>query len=301
MKVLRWTVLGGLIGLGGYWLVRYLRPEHSALVLNDSVVLITGASSGIGRAYTNAFARRGARVALAARRAELLGEVHQEIEPYAADVLIVPTDVTEDVQLKNLVETTLKRYGQIDVLVNNAGLEMSGPVQRHSTADIRHLVEVNTASAMCLTRLCLPSMLARRSGWIVNVASMAGRNFVPFSPVYTASKAGLLAFSDSLRRQLEDTGVEVVSVLPFYTHTEMVPSHVERIVEQRYGRSVDTPDYVAEHTIDGLLKGRHEIQFGGTIEQAATWAERHFPWLMSLVWRAFMTPEIIAASDYGEL
>jgi short-subunit dehydrogenase len=299
MKLLRWTMLGGVIGLGGYWLVRYLRPEHSALVLNNSVVLITGASSGIGRAYANAFARRGARMVLASRRAELLRAVHKEIEPYAADVLIVPTDLADDAQLQNLVETTLQRYGQIDVLINNAGLEMSGPLQKKSTAAIRHLVEINTASAMCLTRLCLPSMLARRSGWIVNVASMAGRNFVPFSPVYTASKAGLLAFSDALRRQLEGTGVEVVSVLPSYTSTEMVPPHVERLVKQ-YGLSVDTADYVAEHTVDGLLKGRREIQFGGLIVQMATWAERHFPWLMSLVWRAAMTPEIIAASDYGE-
>jgi hypothetical protein len=79
----------------------------------------------------------------------------------------------------------------------------------------------------------------------------------------------------------------------------MVPPEVEQLAK-RHGMTVDEPGYVAERTIDELLKGRHEIQFGGLMEQAATWAERYCPWLMSLVWRVAMTPEIIAASDYDE-
>ena len=98
-------------------------------------------------------------------------------------------------------------------------------------------------------------MLARRTGWVVNVASMAGRIWCRFRRSYTASKAGLLAFANSLRRQLDGTGIEVVSVLPGYTHTPMVPSQVEQLAKQ-HGMTVDTPDYVAEHTIDELLEGQ---------------------------------------------
>ncbi|MCS6871752.1 MAG: SDR family NAD(P)-dependent oxidoreductase, partial [Anaerolineae bacterium] len=121
LRRLRWFLLGSAASVAIYWLIRFLRPEHSPLVLNRAVVIITGASSGIGRAYALAFARRGARVVLAARRAALLEEVRAEIATYAADVLCVPTDVNDDAQLEHLVKTTLERYGRIDILVNNAG------------------------------------------------------------------------------------------------------------------------------------------------------------------------------------
>ncbi|MFQ3535755.1 MAG: SDR family oxidoreductase [Aggregatilineales bacterium] len=296
MRRFRWFLLGSAASAAAYWLMRYLRPEHSPLVLKQAVVIITGASSGIGRAYALAFARRGARVVLAARRAALLEEVRAEIATYAADVLCVPTDVNNDAQLEHLVQMTLHHYGRIDILINNAGLAIQGLLQNHDPKYIREMVSVNLASAINLTRLCLTPMLAQRSGVIVNVSSVGGKVPNATAPAYAATKAGLNAFSDALRRQLEGTGVRVVTVLPSYTETDMLSPVVQDYVRD-LGFIVDTPQYVAEHTIDELLKGEQEIWFGGFSTRAIAWLERHLPFISTLVQRALVTPEVIALTE----
>ncbi len=296
MRRFRWFVLGGAASLAAYWLVRYLRPEHSPLVLNQAVVIVTGASSGIGRAYALAFARRGARVVLAARRAALLEEVRAEIATYAADVLCVPTDLNDDAQLERLVQTTLERYGRIDILINNAGIALQGLLQNHDPSRVREMVSLNLAAAINLTRLCLPAMLRQGSGVILNVSSVGGKVPNATAPAYAATKVGLNAFSDALRRQLDGTGVRVVTVLPSYVDTEMLSPLVQDYVRD-LGFTIDTPQYVAEHTIDELLKGEQEIWFGGFAVRAFAWLERHLPFFSTLLQRALITPEIIALTE----
>ncbi len=291
-----WIMLAG--AAGAYWLYQRLQPEPSRLVLNERVVVISGASSGIGRAYANAFARRGAKVVLAARRDELLEAVRAEIAPYAADALAVPTDVTDDAQLQNLVDTTLQRFGQIDVLVNSAGIDASGPLHNIPPDSIRRMIDTNLSSALCLIGLCLPSMLAHGSGRIVNVASVAGAIATPYYASYSASKHGIIALSDALRRELDGTGIEVVSVLPYWTYSEIItPEVAKTLVEAGY--KIDSPEHVAQRTIEGLADGKREIYFGGPTTRAAIWLERHFPALMSLVWRAQVTPSFIETSRAG--
>lgn len=296
MRRLRWFLLGSAASVAAYWLVRFLRPEHSPLILKQAVVIITGASSGIGRAYALAFARRGARVVLAARRAARLEEVRAEIATYAADVLCVPTDVTDDAQLEHLVQTTLNRYGRIDILINNAGVVMQGMLHNHDPKRAREMVNTNLAAAINLARLCLPPMLAQRSGVIINVSSVGGAVPNATTPAYTATKAGLNAFSSALRRQLEGTGVRVVTVLPAYTDTDMLSPAIQDYVRD-LGFTVDTPHYVAEHTIDELLKGEQEIWFGGFTTRAFAWLERHLPFVSTLAQRALITPEVIALME----
>lgn len=292
----RWFLLGGAASAAAYWLMRYLRPEHSPLVLNQAVVIITGASAGIGRAYALAFARRGARLVLAARRAEALEEVRAEVATYAAAVLCVPTDINDDAQLEALVQTALDHYGRVDILINNAGVVDYGTLQNHHPRRTRQMVSTNLASAINLTRLCLIPMLTQRSGAIINVSSMAGKIPTAQQPVYAATKVGLIAFSDALRRQLEGTGVRVVSVLPSYTDTEMVAPAMQDYVREM-GLTVDTPHYVAERTIDGLLKGEQEILFGGTVMLVGAWLERHFPLLSTLAQRYIFTPDLMAMME----
>lgn len=295
---MRWAWLSLAGAASAYWVYQRLQPEQSRLVLPKSVVVITGASSGIGRAYANAFARRGAKVVLAARRAELLETVCAEIAPYAADVLAVPTDVTDDTQLQTLVDTTLNRFGQIDVLVNSAGIDASGPLHNIPPDRIRRMIDTNLSSVLCLIGLCLPSMLARGSGRIINVASVAGAIATPYYAPYSASKQGIVALSDALRRELYGTGIEVISVLPYWTYTEIItPEIASTLIESGY--KIDSPEHVAQHTIEGLADGKREIYFGGLTTRAAIWLERHFPALMSVVWRAQVTPSFIETSRAG--
>jgi len=296
MKSLRILLFGGVLGAAGYWLARYLRPEQSPMVLNNAVVVITGASSGIGRALAMSFARRGARLVLAARRVEQLEEVRTAVTPYAADVLVVPTDVTDDAALENLVKETLAKFGQIDILINNAGVYDYGLLQETPVSSIRQMVSVNVASTLALTRLVLPHMLQRRSGRIVNVASVAGRVANAIAPAYGATKAALVSFSDGLRRQVEGTGVHVISVLPTYTTSEMVSSDHADLMRSA-GFTIDTVEYVAERTLDGLLKGKTEIVFGGIVERAAIWCERHLPLLSTVIQRFITTPQFFAAQS----
>jgi len=294
MKLSRWLTLGGTL-VGGYWLLQRLQPQAAPLILKDSVVLITGASAGIGRAYAHAFAKRGAHVVLAARRADMLGTVGQEISQYGGEALIVPTDVSDLRQLEALVAATLERFGRIDVLVNNAGVTASGPVHTLSIDRLRHAIDVNLAAAICLTNLVLPFMLARGAGRIVNVSSGLGAVAMPFFSAYSASKHGLIAFSDALRRETEGTGIGVTSVLPGWTQSEMVPLPLEQRL-RKMGFTVDTAEYVADRTVEGLLDGKSQIIFGGLNAYLGIWLERYCPLLITLYWRTALTPEFIALS-----
>lgn len=291
MSRLRWLALGGLLGAGGYWLLRYLQPEESSLVLNGSVVVITGASSGIGRALADAFARRGAKVVLAARRTDMLETVRQQIEPYATDVVAIPTDVTDEASLRALVSQTMERFGRIDVLINNAGVLITGPLHTLTTDNIHQGVRTNYEAAILLTQLVLPTLLAQRSGKIINIASVNGRVPNPTSTIYGSSKHALLAFSDSLRRELFGTGVHVTSVLSRWTRTELVPPEILATVQD-----MDTPEFVAERTIDGALRNLDNVYFGTFMTRLGMWCERHMPRVMNLYWRMQMTPQYVERS-----
>jgi short-subunit dehydrogenase len=295
MKVSNLVLLSGVGLLGSYIIDRLSQSAVAVPTIEGSVVIITGASSGIGRAYAVAFARRGARVVLAARRAELLEEVRQEIEPYAADVLVVPTDVTDADQLQALVNKTRGSFGRIDILVNNAGLPLGGPLHTNSPKAIRDTLNVNLTGAITLTSLCLPIMLAQRSGTIVNMASVAGGIGAPFYSVYGVTKHGLIAFSKTLRRELDGTGIGVVSVMPTWTATDMISPEAQNFMVDSSAQ-VDSPDFVAERTIEGLLRGEREIYFGGSKLRSGFWLERHLPALMDLYFRLTTTPENIALS-----
>src|SRR5262249_35043517 len=144
---------------------------------------------------------------------------------------------------------------------NNAGVYVPGPLYTVPTEKIHQMVDVNFTAALCLTRLCLPSMLAQGSGRIVNVASSAGRSTFPFEAVYSGTKGGLLHFSDCLRRELDGTGVEVISIVPYWTKTDMVNGAVAKYLIED-GTHIDAVETVVEGTIEAILKGQHEVIFG---------------------------------------
>ena len=209
--------------------------------LRDANVVVTGASSGIGEATAIAFARRGARVILVARRKERLEALAARIERAGGRAIAWSCDVTDLPRVEKLPGLVHELTGRpVDVLVNNAGIAGGGPFRELGHDRIDEVVRVNLVSVMHVTRVFLPGMLSRGSGHIINVASLAGRFAVPGAAVYSATKHGVIAFSESLDVTTRRQGVLVTSVNPAYVPTEGFPAN------DRPSILTLTPERVAE-------------------------------------------------------
>jgi NAD(P)-dependent dehydrogenase (short-subunit alcohol dehydrogenase family) len=192
--------------------------------LPGQVVIITGASSGIGAATARRLARGGASVVVSGRRPERLETLARELDPSGARVLTVPGDVTVDADRRRLVEATLAKFGRIDALVNNAGYGTRGPVELVPVDLIRKNFETNVFSLVALTQLVLPHLRAQGGGCIVNIGSVAGRIARPLSSIYDSTKHALEALTDGLRGELKPFGVRVTLIRPGFILTEFVES-----------------------------------------------------------------------------
>src|SRR5713226_1613636 len=188
--------------------------------LDGKIVTVTGASAGIGEATARKLAREGATVVLAARRADRLEALKQEIESTGGRALTVAGDITDAQDRARLVEETLRVFGHIDALVNNAGYGQRGPIELVPLDAIRQNFETNFFSLIGLTQLVIPVMRKQRSGRIVNVSSVAGRIARPLSSVYDSTKHALEAVSDGLRGELAQFGIQVAIVEPGFITTE---------------------------------------------------------------------------------
>lgn len=184
-----------------------------AMKLEGKVLLITGASEGIGAACAEAFGRRGARLALTARREEKLREAGRGAFTVAGDLLRA-----ED--RGRIVAATLERYGRIDVLINNAGCGMYGAAWEAPLERARAMFELNFFAALEMAQLVAPAMRGRRCGTIVNVGSIGGRVTLPWMTLYSASKFALGSLTDGLRMELKRDGVHAMTVCPGYVKTE---------------------------------------------------------------------------------
>jgi NAD(P)-dependent dehydrogenase (short-subunit alcohol dehydrogenase family) len=192
--------------------------------LTEHVALITGASRGIGRAVALCLAQAGATLVVAARTEPELATVAGMIRTSGVDALSVPTDVTDDRQLEALIATTLARFGHIDILVNNAGGgPPRAPIVKAPIRDWEWTVRLNLWAPMVLTKLVLPSMIARRSGTIVNICSVAGLTGKSGEAAYTAAKFGLRGFSQSLFEEVREYGIKVSTICPGYVDTSLIP------------------------------------------------------------------------------
>lgn len=185
------------------------------------VMIITGASSGIGAATARLFGGKGYRLVLAARRLERLKELEGQIKAQGGEAFSVETDVSALKSLNSLVDKTLKQYGQIDILFNNAGFGRTKWLEEMDPEkDIALQIQVNLIGLIQLTRQVLPHMMERRSGHIINMGSLGGWVATPTYTVYAASKFAVRGFSDALRREVGVWGIDVSVIYPGGVTTE---------------------------------------------------------------------------------
>lgn len=185
--------------------------------IQNKVVLITGASEGIGAACAAEFARCGAKLSLTARSEDGLRKAAAAAG--AADALITPGDITDDTHRRSLVARTLERFGAIDILINNAGMGLYVPSWSVPMEEARRLMELNLFAPLALTQLVVPHMRERRSGMIVNVGSIAGKVTLPWMTLYSVSKYALGSLTEGLRMEVRSDNIRTMIVCPGYVQT----------------------------------------------------------------------------------
>jgi NADP-dependent 3-hydroxy acid dehydrogenase YdfG len=189
--------------------------------LSGQVVAITGASSGIGEATALAAAQAGAAVALAARRAERIEALARRIEDGGGRAIAVPTDVSDEAQARAFVARTIDELGQLDALVNNAGVMLLGPVAGASTDEWRRMIDANVYGVIYCTHAAIDHLIERGRGHVVTVGSVAGVRASAGSAVYNLTKFGVNAFSEALRQEVAEHNVRVTVVNPGAVSTEL--------------------------------------------------------------------------------
>jgi hypothetical protein len=220
--------------------------------LAGKVVIVTGASSGVGEAAARAFARAGAKVVLAARSAGKLESLASEVHGLA-----VPTDVSRFDDLTALVERTLAAHGRIDVLVNNAAANARGTFDTLDPAAIANVIDTNLKAPLLLTRLALPHLRASR-GVVVNVASIAGHVPLPHEGPYCASKWGLRGFTFAVREEMHDAGVALCAVSPGPIATPFVLDDLDHVPDLVFSQPILTAEQVADAVVACAIDRRRE-------------------------------------------
>ena len=195
--------------------------------LRGTTVIVTGATSGIGRDTALQFAKAGARVVVAGRRNERLKSLVTEIESKGGQALAVTTDVAEQKQVEKLVARTLEHFGAIDTLVNNAGVGVAARFDELSLEDFRRVMEINFWGAVYACKAVMPVMKRQKSGGvIINVSSILGKRGVPFESAYCASKFALSGFSEALRTEVMVDKIDVTTIFPGAIETEIFETSV---------------------------------------------------------------------------
>ena len=226
--------------------------------LNGKVAIVTGASRGLGVHISEALARKGAKLALAARSADDLEKTARDIGKVGASAITVPTDVTKRSDLRRLVARTTDELGPPDVLVNNAGIEHLSNFHEMGLDDIDQLIKTNVIALELLTRLVVPGMIERKRGHVVNIASLAGKTAAPFNTVYSSSKHAVVGFSWSLREELKPHGIGVSVVCPTYVSDSGMFAAAKTGDPPKISNSV-TPAQVVEATITCIERDRAEM------------------------------------------
>jgi short-subunit dehydrogenase len=238
------------------------------------VVIITGASAGIGAATARAFAAAGARVVLAARSLEPLQELAVEL---GGDAVAAPADIGEPDQCRALVAQALESFGRLDIVINNAGVGLAGPVAELAAEDVERALAVDLLGPLHLIQAALPTMRAQGSGQIINVSTVLAAQPLPYLGGYAAAKAALERLSEALRMELAGSGVAVTVVRPGTTRTGFSANRLGAGRERRLLASKGVPPEAVARAILKAARREPRRAYVGLGDQLAIWASALFP------------------------
>jgi NADP-dependent 3-hydroxy acid dehydrogenase YdfG len=204
-----------------------MMSENNNNTVGGKVVVITGASSGLGEATARLLSTQGATVVLGARRVDRIQSLADELSGSGGKALAIPTDVTDYEQVKRLVDAAVQTYGRIDVMINNAGLMPHSPLERLKIDDWNRMIDVNIKGVLYGIAAALPYMKQQKAGHIINVSSVAGHKVRPGSAVYAATKAAVLVLSEGLRQEVKPYNIRTTVISPGAVATELPDSVTE--------------------------------------------------------------------------
>ena len=253
--------------------------------VSEQVVVITGASSGIGRETAQELAGRGASLVLAARNDAGLAQTAREVERRGGQAHVVVTDVADWGQVSRLADEAVRRFGRIDTWVNNAAVSEYATVEQLAVDEIDRMVQVNLLGTIYGVKAALPVMIRQGGGTIINVASVLGERAVPLQSIYCATKHGVKGFTEALRMELahDRTGVNVTLILPAAINTPYYTQARSRMgVRPNIVPPVYEPGAVAEAILFAAEHYRRDIYIGSAAKTLAA-AEKLSPWLMDQV------------------
>jgi short-subunit dehydrogenase len=278
----------------------------ASTAFQGQVVIVTGASAGIGKSLALQLASQGAKVAIAARRVERLEQVAEECRALGGEVLVVPTDVSDEAQCKALVEKTLAAFGRLDMLINNAGLAASALFDEFPDLHLfKQTMDANFYGAVYCTYYALQHLKKTR-GRVVAISSVGGKSAIPYNTPYCSSKYAMHGFYDSLRMELYQHGVSCTVICPYWVVTEFHESQMNKDGVPRgargraiYTKKMMTADQCAVITLRAAHQRRREVLMGPGM--MTVWLKTLAPGLVDwLTFKIFLEP-IIRRAKAGKI
>jgi len=269
-----------------------------AKVISDKVIIVTGASSGIGRATAAALAHERAKLVLVARRENMLSSLAEEVKTAGGTAFILPLDLRQRDHVKQMVHSTQNRFGRIDVLINNAAFGYYGSVENTPADVVREIFDLNFESPLFASQLVIPIMRAQGSGHIINVSSVAGKRGLPLSGIYSATKFALNGISEAMRVEMQGSGIEVSIINPPATRTEFGANIRQGDVTARFkpmGR-VQSAEEVAAAIVQCIKKPKAEV-YPYRVSRLLVWINAVAPSLVDKIMKRFYRERIRARAN----
>ncbi len=254
--------------------------------IQNQIVWVTGATSGIGEALVHALAKEGAKIILSARRVEELERVARESNLSADTYLILPLDLARNDDYSAEVKKALDRFGRVDILINNGGVSQRSLAKDTKVSVDKEIMEINFFGTVSLTKALLPSMLANKSGMVVAISSAVGKFGSPWRSGYSASKHALHGFFDSLRAECYDDGLKVLIVCPGFIQTNVSINALtgsgakNNSMDPATAAGLTAPE-AARQIISAIRSDKEEVNVAGIKEKFGIWVKRHFPSIFS--------------------